>query len=224
MNIIVGSARIDENGKITGGKAGDQTGKEISTQKFYVHSKGWYVIRAKNKQTAKKIAEAMLIACNNDNIGYDQGGRLGIIKYGVNSKVKTEADCSSTVRACIMYATGKDVGNFTTANEVKVLEKSGMFDKAFAYTNSTVLKTGDILCTKTQGHTVVVVSGNPVDNRPVIKIGDKVTLTVNLKCYKESNNKSDVWHINELTGYKSNEEAIRRTKSFPDCFSTYIII
>ena len=94
-----------------------------------------------------------------------------------------------------MYATGKDVGNFTTANEVKVLEKSGMFDKAFAYTNSTVLKTGDILCTKTRGHTVVVVSGNPVDNRPVIKIGDKVTLTVNLKCYKGSNNKSGVWHI-----------------------------
>ena len=30
MAVYVGSARIDENGKAYGGKAGDQTGKEIT--------------------------------------------------------------------------------------------------------------------------------------------------------------------------------------------------
>ena len=35
MAVKVGSARIDENGKAHGGKAGDQTGKEVSTQNWY---------------------------------------------------------------------------------------------------------------------------------------------------------------------------------------------
>lgn len=42
MSLIVGSARIDENGHVQGGKPGDQTGKEVSTQVYYVHTKGWY--------------------------------------------------------------------------------------------------------------------------------------------------------------------------------------
>ena len=36
MSLMVGSARIDENGKISGGKPGDQTGNEVSTQPYYV--------------------------------------------------------------------------------------------------------------------------------------------------------------------------------------------
>ena len=75
MSIKVGSARIDERGKISGGKAGDQTGKELSIQNFYVHSKGWYIIRPKSIEHAKKIAKAMETACNNKHIGYDQNER-----------------------------------------------------------------------------------------------------------------------------------------------------
>lgn len=75
------------------------------------------MLRPKTKDMADKLAESMITACNNDNIGYCQGHRLGIVKYGINSKVKTEADCGTTVRACIIHATGKDVGNFTTSNE-----------------------------------------------------------------------------------------------------------
>lgn len=40
MSLVVGSAIIDENGHISGGKPGDQTGNEVSTQAYYVHSKG----------------------------------------------------------------------------------------------------------------------------------------------------------------------------------------
>lgn len=40
-------ASINEKGKITGGKSGDQTGKEICTRSFYVPSYGWrYHLRA----------------------------------------------------------------------------------------------------------------------------------------------------------------------------------
>lgn len=155
MSVIIGSARSDERGKLTGGKAGDQTGKEVSTQAFYMHSKGWNGFRAKNQATADKLAEAMKKACDNNNIGYDQNERLGVIKNGVESKVKTEADCSSLVRACLKYA-GVEVPNFTTATAKKTILATGLFDQV-SINSKADCKKGDILCTKTKGHIVIVV-------------------------------------------------------------------
>lgn len=159
MAVIIGSARHDENGHITGGSAGDQTGTEVSTQNFYVHSKGWYVLRAKSDTVANKIAERMRAACANNNIGYDQTGRLGVITHGIDTKVKTECDCSSLVRACVKEATGKDPGNFVTSNEVSMLQGTGLFMPTKTYYSGMTLMTGDILVTKTKGHTVIVTSG-----------------------------------------------------------------
>lgn len=170
MAIMIGSARSDERGKYSGGAAGDQkqtsssndTKGEVSIQQMYTHSKGWNVLRAKSTTHANKIAERMRAACNNKNIGYDQGGRYGVINNGINTKVKTEADCSSLVRQCVKEATGKDAGDFTTGNAVSRLEATGLFNKRFAYVSQakTPIYDGDILCTKTKGHIVVVVSGN----------------------------------------------------------------
>ena len=160
MAVIIGSARHDEHGNCySGGKAGDQTGQEVSTQKFYNHSKGWNVLRAKDNKVAEKLAEAMKIACGNKNIGYDQSERYGVIKHGINTKVKTECDCSSLVRACIIHASGKDVGDFNTANERIILLKSGLFTDAGSYRIGELLYNGDILVTRTKGHTAIVVSG-----------------------------------------------------------------
>ena len=160
MAVIIGSARHDEHGNCySGGKAGDQTGQEVSTQKFYNHSKGWNVLRAKDNKVAEKLAEAMKIACGNKNIGYDQSERYGIIKHGINTKVKTECDCSSLVRACIIYASGKDVGDFNTSNERSVILKSGLFKDVGSYEQGDTLYNGDILVTRTKGHTAIVVSG-----------------------------------------------------------------
>ena len=160
MAVIIGSARHDEHGNCySGGKAGDQTGQEVSTQKFYNHSKGWNVLTAKDNKVAEKLAEAMQIACGNKNIGYDQSERYGVIKHGINTKVKTECDCSSLVRACIIYASGKDVGDFNTSNERTVILKSGLFDDMGTYKVGDTLYNGDILVTRTKGHTVIVVSG-----------------------------------------------------------------
>lgn len=170
MAIILGSARNDEQGKIVGGLAGDQKQissindlqGEVSMQSFYLHSKGWYIIRPKNIEYANKIAELMKIACNNSNIGYNQSDRYGIIKYGIKTKVKTNCDCSSLVRECVKEATGKDPGDFNTSNEWEVLNKTGLFNKTtYINESSTPIYNGDILVTKTKGHTVVVVSGNP---------------------------------------------------------------
>lgn len=165
MSIIFGSARIDENGNITGGAAGDQTGNEVSTQGYYMHSQGWYCLRPKSVDIANKIAQAMQQACNNNNIGYDQNQRNTVITqlkaYGSLGAIKTkcEADCSSLVRACILQASGKDVGDFTTGSEASILEVSGLFEKRFSVSSESQLYNGDVLVTKTKGHTVIVVSG-----------------------------------------------------------------
>ena len=177
MAILVGSARIDENGRIAGGAVGDQTGKEVSTQAFYVHSQGWIILRAKNVAHANAIAKLMLAACNNANLGYDQNNRLGVVKYGINTKTKTECDCSSLVRQCVKEATGKDPGNFTTGNEASELVATGLFEKiTFVSLAKTPVYNGDILVTKTKGHTVVVVSGNPRPTAAAGTSGSKKTV------------------------------------------------
>lgn len=161
MALIIGHASIDENGNATGGAVGDQNGREVCTRSYYLHSKGWYLLRPKSITHANAIAEAMLRACNNNNIGYDQSNRSGIIKYGTGTTVKTECDCSSLVRQCVIEGTDMDSGNFTTANEAKMLQSMGIFEPTVSVTSSTVLYNGDILVTKTKGHTVIVVAGNP---------------------------------------------------------------
>ena len=180
MSLIVGSARIDENGKTSGGKAGDQTGKEVCTQAYYMHSKGWYALRAKSVAHANALAAAMREACANDKIGYDQNERNSVItqlkKYGSLSKIATatECDCSSLVHACIIQATGKDVGNMTTANLATTLENSGLFDTKKNVTGESMLYNGDILVTKTKGHTVIVVSGRArTETKSYLSKGDK---------------------------------------------------
>ncbi len=172
MDIIIGSARHDENGKLTCGRAGDGKQKstpdfsgEVSMHKFYVHKKGWIIIRPKSRKTAKAIANAMKTACNNPHIGYDQNERLGVVSRGVNTKVNTEADCSSLVRACVIAATGKDPGNFTTYNASTVLAATGLFYDKTEYKSGVKIMTGDIICTKTKGHIVVCVTGEEPYNQ-----------------------------------------------------------
>lgn len=176
--VLIGSARHDENGRYTGGTAGDQTGKEVSIQEFYKHSKGWYVLRAKSAEVAAKLASAMQAACDNQNIGYDQGQRLDIIiqlhKYGSigGITVKTEADCSSLVRACCIEA-GFDPGNFTTSDEVAALARTGYFEPKASVASAAQLREGDILVTKTKGHTVIVVYTGSSMSRQTIRRGSK---------------------------------------------------
>ena len=187
MAVIVGSARIDENGEAHGGKAGDQTGKEVSTQNWYKHSKGWRVLRPKNASHAAKIAACMKAACANPYIGYDQYQRLTLYnaaeQYGFDcSKVskKVETDCSALVRVCLAYA-GIKVGNFRTTNQASIMLATGLFVELTGskYTGqSTYLKAGDVLVTKTQGHTVVVLSDGSKAAGDNVTVSDTATGTL----------------------------------------------
>lgn len=166
--VTIGSARSNEYGGVTGGKPGDQKGgAEVSTQNWYLHDKGWVVIRAKAPAIRERIAYCMEAACKNDHIGYCQDHRTSLWdaakQYGFDAGKVTkdvETDCSALVRVCCRYA-GIQVGDFTTTSEAAVLKGTGYFDviRDVAYCGSSdKLLRGDILVTKTKGHTVVVLS------------------------------------------------------------------
>lgn len=168
MSVKLASASIDENGKAMGGKAGDQTGREVKIQDYYNHIKGWRVFRPIDKDTAEKIAYDAEAAARNNKIGYDQGQRQTLYnaaeKVGFDcAKVTTpcETDCSALVRVCLAYAGIKVPAEFRTSNECAYLLNTGRFvelTKAEYTKGGEYLRRGDILCTKKQGHTVIVIS------------------------------------------------------------------
>ena len=178
MIIKVGSARHSETGGING-KKGDQTGGEVSTQNYYLHKKGWYVLRAISPQKRNIIGDTMQAMCDNNAFGYGQADRLSgyteASHYGFDvKKVKTpcNVDCSTAVRICC-HAAGIDLPNITTANERRALLNTKAFIDVTSKVNTRTgenLLYGDILVTKSKGHTVVVTKGaEGVSNVPIQK-------------------------------------------------------
>lgn len=183
-SLIFGSARHAENGgsgwdnkAISGDqkqtKTPDYSG-EVSMQDFYVHSKGWYVFRFVDPTIAEKFAQQVINACNNIHIGYDQSQRDTLWNYVKTNNIKdiskvtsnVETDCSALMRACIYIVTGVDVGNIRTVSMPNLMPKATLngkklFETVISYTSSTKLYNGDILVTKTSGHTGAIVSGSP---------------------------------------------------------------
>ena len=155
MGLKIGGASQDENGGIVGAIAGDQKGNEVRVRDFYG---SWqWVIRAKNPAHAMRIAELMINACDNDNLGYSQPGRNGVFTHGINATVPTGCDCSSLVSACVAFGLGVNIGACTTRTLRSALVGTGLFD---ASTSMGTLYTGDIMLNE-GSHTEIIVSGNP---------------------------------------------------------------
>lgn len=184
MAVLIGSARSSYGNTSPGDQNG---GREVSTENWYLHSKGWVVLRAKDAAAREKIAVAMERACANDDIGYDQSTRLTLFNnvkpYGFDpSKTtkKVNTDCSALVRVCVHYA-GITVDNFITSNEVSKLMATGAFEKftddAHCKSSDHLLR-GDILDTRTKGHTVVVLSNGAKSSEEIVsiayKLGDRI--------------------------------------------------
>ena len=186
MSVIIGSARADEfGGDGYGAKPGDQLQKtspdyagECSMQEWYLHPKGWVVIRAKRADVRECIAQDMEYICNNPHVGYSQPKDQTLYNaskpYGFDASkvtVDCDTDCARAERVCICYAGVKlDIPvligcpDFYTGTEISVLGNLGEFDilRSDKYTKSSdFLLRGDILCTPSQGHTVTVLTDGP---------------------------------------------------------------
>lgn len=162
--VQVGSARSSFGNTAPGDQCG---GKEVSTQNWYRHSKGWVVLRAKDAVVREKQAAAMERACNNNDIGYSQATRNTLyaeVKARSFDPAKTtkkvNTDCSALVRVCMAYA-GVLVDDFITSTQIARTMATGKYEKLTDgryTTKSDYLLRGDILVTKTKGHTVIVLS------------------------------------------------------------------
>ena len=189
----------DENGKYSGGAAGDQTGTEWQIINWY--NRPWNVVlRFEDSQIANLIAELAIEAANNNNIGYDQSQRTtfwaALEKSGYRPKnitTKCEADCSAGVAAIVkavgyllsksaLQAVSKDA---YTGNLRKVLINAGakaLTDSKYlsGYSN---LRPGDILLNEGH-HTAISLGGGsvspspapapvPAVNKELVKIGQQ---------------------------------------------------
>ena len=145
-----GSARHNEFGGISGGQRGDQTGDEVCTQEAYLHSSGWDILRANDLSLRTQLANKMLQACNNSNVGYDQPERELIYTDTTSSSVPTHCDCSSLV-CQIVRECGIQCNNFSTHTEIQELLSTGQFTQV-QYTSLDDLETGDILVDSSHTH------------------------------------------------------------------------
>jgi hypothetical protein len=200
--VTIGQATSDEHGNIRGGKAGDQSGSEVSMSKWdYSSKKGsaynWqYVVRAKDPNKAKQIANNMIDACNNNHIGYDQKtpdrntffDEARKANWNISDiKNNCETTCASAVSVCVNAAGIKTPKTTYSGILYKQLMDTGEFisftNKDYT-ANSNKLLPGDILISPNK-HTAMVV-----------KSPNKFTFTVT---YKNNENENTVLDIEENT-------------------------
>ena len=160
MAKYVSGACIDERGKATGGKAGDQTGRELWVHTLASSGKWTRILRP--PKNASVIVRQAYAAAANDHIGYDQSQRTTLYaaasKVGFDlSAVKTdvECDCSSLVAVLCNAAGFKVSKDMYTGNERSALAAVGFKDMPYSEAG---LQPGDVLWRS--GHTVVYVGTN----------------------------------------------------------------
>lgn len=157
---MISNSGHDENGRYSGGKAGDQGGEWV-IQSWY--NRPWScILRHPDKKVREEIAKLARAAALNNKIGYDQNQRTTfwnqLKKVGYDPAkitVACEADCSAGV-AAIVKAVGyrldidklKNVSEDAyTGNLRAVLKNAGFecFTESKYRTSSSYLLKGDVL-------------------------------------------------------------------------------
>lgn len=172
MATMISNSGHDENGKYSGGAAGDQTGTEWQLIPWY--NRPWNcVLRHPEAAVRKLIAQLAKEAANNNKIGYDQNQRetfwaqlQKVGYYPSRITVNCEADCSAGVCA-IVRAAGYLLGNTklqkhsgTYTGNMRAALKAAGFEVLTAskyLTSGDYLLAGDILLND-RHHTATVVS------------------------------------------------------------------
>lgn len=165
-----------------------KSGLNVHKTNYYVDKSygGWVVIRADSAGKRERIAQAMEHALAKKYINYSKFNRKSLYNNvsgnsrgfdpanstgTVTSPVYT--DDTSLVRVCVCYAFAteiysmqmKAISDFTTEDEVSVLtatKKFKAYEDAKYCKSSDYLLRGDILCTKYEGCTFVVLTDGPL--------------------------------------------------------------
>lgn len=192
----IGHASIGSGGKARGDKAGDNNGREVC---FSTWSKrNWsYVLRAKDKNIAEKIAHNCELGCLNDKIGYDMNQRntlrtqaklVGMQLDRIN--VDCECDCSSFVSVCC-ECSGIPIpypnGNAPTTSTIKTqFCNTGYFDLLTEdkyISSDNFLCRGDILVAAGQHVVIILEDGIMADISKVKTVNNTPIKAVDLSQY-----------------------------------------
>lgn len=187
MRVVLGHAVCSETGGKYG-EPGDQTGKELRFQDWYLRDKGWKgVFRWKDEKLGEQAASYVRDCVNSVHVGYSQSGESDgresldreASKYDYNIDVlvtDVNCDCSSLVASAVRSVGGKVDRGMYTGNEEEQLKKSGLFTeyKSKDYTESPdKLKVGDILWGDGHTATVVEVIKDKEETKPSEKVNVK---------------------------------------------------
>lgn len=189
---MISNCSIDERGKITGGKPGDNNGKEWLIRSWYNYP--WNcVLRANNDEARKMIAQMAKAAANNNNIGYNQYKRTTFWKQlqaaeykPENIKVKCDADCSAAVAAIVKavgyrlnIATYKGVSIDCYTGNLKAALKAAGFtvltDKKYL-TSDKYLLAGDVLLKEGRHTCINLDNGSKATVSTSVSTGTKPTV------------------------------------------------
>ena len=103
MTVLIGHAVGDENGNARGGLPGDQTGREVRVQDFYIRPGGWAIyMECTDADMAARAAAICRQICEDDDFGYDQGDRWTAYQAikatgSIEAAYASELDCSSLI-------------------------------------------------------------------------------------------------------------------------------
>ena len=174
----IGHSSCTENRGSVGGKAGDQTTKEVCIREYY--SNNWdCMLRPKDPVKAETMARECEKACLNENVGYSQDTRNTLrtqaqkVNFDLSKVGLCNCDCSSFMSVCAEcagIAIPYKYGNAPTTSSMKIdFLSTGEFDLYTdkIYLNSpNFLKRGDILV-KTGSHTVMILENGSLANNIV---------------------------------------------------------
>lgn len=192
MSVMCAWASIDERGKIKGGAAGDQTGREVKCGPIY-HFGQTAVYRCKDRSAALRIGAAARAIADNDCIGYDQGQRTtaytalenaGWVVAEVAQMV--EIDCSELAACAVNTAYKKALipSYVYSGNIGNALITTGAFDRLTATKylgKSEYIQCGDIIVAPgkhvivayTDGARANITNGSTVING-IVKAGNAI--------------------------------------------------
>lgn len=189
---MIANSGKDENGRYSGGKAGDQTTHEWEVRTWY--NRPWNcVLRHPDKSVGKDIALIALHGAANDLIGYDQYQRTTLWAQlekaknydPANIKTACEADCSAGVAAVVkavgyrkgiekLKAVSKDcwTGNLRAALKAAGFEV--LTDRKYLSSDAYLLP-GDILLNESSHTAINLDAGSKATAKPEASSAKPVT-------------------------------------------------
>ena len=182
--VRIAQASIDERGKISGGQAGNQNGRELNTRSLW--NNNWLsLIVWKDAGRGRECAQQAMNAVGNPFVGYDQSERNTLFheakKVGFDLsriKIACETDCSALGGTCgIAAGAPEDLiyigGNLCyTGNIAERFERTGLVTvyRGLSY-NDYLAKAAPGSILTSSGHTVIITDGADIVTSPSAPTG-----------------------------------------------------